>query len=96
MTPSPKRDYYDVLGVSKDASESDIKLAYRRLAKKLHPDMNKDDPNALGTVRPVIFAIDSNMPAISLLVDGTTPPGSPTTTRAFLIKPVNSSGAITY
>ena len=40
-----KRDYYDVLGVSKDAAENDIKLAYRRLARKLHPDLNKDDPN---------------------------------------------------
>lgn len=40
-----KRDYYDVLGVSKDVSEKDIKLAYRRLARKLHPDLNKDDPN---------------------------------------------------
>jgi molecular chaperone DnaJ len=41
-----KRDYYEVLGVSKDATENDIKLAYRRLARKYHPDMNKTDPDA--------------------------------------------------
>jgi len=39
-----KRDYYEVLGVKKEASKSDIKRAYRRLAKKHHPDMNKDNP----------------------------------------------------
>ena len=46
MSSGQKRDYYEVLGVSKDVTENDIKLAYRRLARKLHPDLNKTDPKA--------------------------------------------------
>jgi DnaJ-class molecular chaperone len=40
------RDPYEVLGVDRKANAADIKSAYRRLAKKLHPDANKDDPKA--------------------------------------------------
>jgi molecular chaperone DnaJ len=43
---TPKRDYYDVLGVARGADDSEIKKAFRRLARELHPDVNKDDPTA--------------------------------------------------
>src|SRR5437588_10190762 len=40
------RDYYEVLGVSRDADETTIKKSFRRLARELHPDVNKNDPQA--------------------------------------------------
>lgn len=41
-----KRDYYEVLGLQKGASDAEIKKAYRKLAKQYHPDLNPDDPEA--------------------------------------------------
>ena len=41
-----KRDYYEVLGISKNATDDEIKKAYRTLSRRYHPDANLNNPNA--------------------------------------------------
>ncbi len=53
-----KRDYYNVLGVPRDASEQQIRSAYRKLARKYHPDVNRDDPKAEEKFKEVQEAYD--------------------------------------
>src|SRR5215472_11293714 len=53
-----KRDYYEVLGVDRGAEEADVKKAYRRLARKLHPDVNPGDKSAQKKFQEVQEAYD--------------------------------------
>ncbi|MBE8214973.1 MAG: molecular chaperone DnaJ [Endozoicomonadaceae bacterium] len=53
-----KRDYYNILGISKNASDKEIKQAYRRMAMKYHPDRNKNDDNAEAAFKEVSEAFE--------------------------------------
>ena len=52
------RDYYDVLGVKRDASDDEIKKAYRKLARQYHPDRNPGDKQAEANFKEVQEAYD--------------------------------------
>ena len=64
MAMIKKRDYYEVLGVTRSASHEEVKRAYRKLAVKFHPDKNPDDPHAeekfkeLGEAYDVLMDVD--------------------------------------
>ena len=53
-----KRDYYEVLGLKKGATDAEIKKAYRQMAKKYHPDLNPDNPEAEAKFKEVNEAND--------------------------------------
>src|SRR3712207_6658048 len=53
-----KRDYYDILGVSKSAAADDIKRAHRKLVRQFHPDVNKDNKQAEAKFKEVQEAYD--------------------------------------
>src|SRR5271156_4647014 len=54
----PERDYYDILGVTRDATPEAIKKAYRGLARKFHPDVNPGDKTAESKFKEVQQAYD--------------------------------------
>ena len=69
-----KRDYYDVLGVSRDASGTELKKAFKKLAMKYHPDRNPDDDSAAEKFKEAAEAYDvlsdpqKNLHMISLVM----------------------------
>jgi molecular chaperone DnaJ len=55
---APKRDYYEALGVGRNAAQDEIKRAFRKLARRYHPDVNPEDPQAEGRFKEVAEAYE--------------------------------------
>src|SRR5829696_9088232 len=53
-----RKDYYKALGVKKDATQDEVKKAYRKLARQYHPDRNPDDPSAESRFKDISEAYD--------------------------------------
>ena len=68
-----KRDYYEVLGLQKGASEDDIKKAYRKLAVKYHPDRNPGDKEAEEKFREATEAYESTRQKIAKFINAKHP-----------------------
>ncbi len=58
MSSQSKRDYYEVLGVSKSASQDEIAKAYRKLAVKYHPDSNQGNTDAINKFKEAAEAYE--------------------------------------
>jgi len=61
-----KRDYYETLGLSKGASESEIKKGFRKKAMELHPDRNQDDPSAESKFKEAIVTKTIHLQKVNL------------------------------
>src|SRR6516165_3943980 len=58
MATPPKKDYYGILGLKKNASQEDIRKAFRKLARKHHPDVNPGDRKAEERFKEISFAYE--------------------------------------
>ena len=60
MLMGTKRDYYEILGVDRNATDDDLKASYRKLALKFHPDRNPGDKNAEESFKQAAEAMDGS------------------------------------
>jgi hypothetical protein len=63
-----KRDFYEILGVARDADGKDIKKAYRRIAMKNHPDRNPEDPRADEIFKEAVVSATSSATYLAIFL----------------------------